>query len=64
MPKTKNFSLKHDKRRKHHHYLVKVFYCDGGYFARVYIDAERARRFAARQRKSPVVRSTRISQES
>ena len=64
MPKAKTFSLKHDKRRKHHHWLVKVFYFDGESFGRVYIDFEKAERFAARQKKSPVVKSTRILQQS
>lgn len=51
-----------DKRRKHRHWQVTVYYEDGEKFARVYIDRERAERFAERQKRSPVVRSTRISQ--
>jgi hypothetical protein len=39
---------------------VTVFYQDGEKFARVYIDRERAARFAERQKKSPVVKATRI----
>ncbi len=49
-----------DKRRKHRHWQVTVYYHDGEKFARVYIDRERAARFAERQKKSPVVRATRI----
>ena len=49
-----------DRRRKHHHWQVTVYYHDGEKFARVYIDRERAERFAERQKKSPVVKSTRI----
>ena len=49
-----------DRRRKHHHWQVTVFYHDGEKFARVYIDRERAERFAERQKKSPVVKATRI----
>jgi len=49
-----------DKRRKHHHWQVTVFYRDGERFARVYIDRRKAEGFAARQKKSPVVRSARI----
>jgi hypothetical protein len=49
-----------DKRRKHRHWQVTVYYLDGEKFARVYIDRERAARFAERQKKSPVVRATRI----
>jgi hypothetical protein len=39
---------------------VTVYYKDGEKFARVYVDRERALRFAERQKRSPVVRSTRI----
>lgn len=52
--------LHRDKRRKHRHWQVTVFYRDGERFARVYIDRDRAERFAIRQKKSPVVRSARI----
>ena len=64
MPETKNFSLNHDKRRKHHHWLVEVFYFDGESFGRVYTDLEKARKYATRQKKSPVVKRTRIEQQS
>jgi hypothetical protein len=50
----------HDKRRKHRHWQVTVFYHDGEKFARVYIDRNRAEHFAIRQKKSPVVKATRI----
>jgi hypothetical protein len=60
-PRTgKNSRLQKDRRRKHRHWQVTVYYQDGEKFARVYIDRERANRFAERQKKSPVVRSTRI----
>ena len=49
-----------DRRRKHKHWQVTVFYHDGEKFARVYIDRERAERFAERQKKSPVVKAARI----
>lgn len=49
-----------DKRRKHRHWQVTVFYKDGERFARVYIDRDKATRFAARQKRSPVVRSARV----
>ncbi|MGA8768081.1 MAG: hypothetical protein WB559_13770 [Candidatus Acidiferrales bacterium] len=49
-----------DRRRKHRHWQVTVYYQDGEKFARVYIDRERAERFAERQKKSPVVKATRI----
>jgi hypothetical protein len=50
-----------DKRRKHHHFLVTVFYADGERFGRVYTDKDKATRFAERQRRSPVVKSARIT---
>jgi hypothetical protein len=49
-----------DKRRKHRHWQVTVFYADGEKFARVYVDREKATRFAERQKRSPVVRSARV----
>jgi hypothetical protein len=59
--KSKGSSRFHqDRRRKHRHWQVTVFYHDGEKFARVYIDRERAERFAERQKKSPVVKATRI----
>jgi hypothetical protein len=53
-----------DKRRKHHHWQVKVFYGDGETFARVYTDHEKAAGFAERQKKSPVVKMARVVQIS
>jgi len=53
-----------DRRRKHHHYLVSVYYADVGKFGRVYTDKDKATRFAERQRRSPVVKSARITQVS
>jgi hypothetical protein len=53
-----------DKRRKHHHFLVTIHYADGEKFGRVYTDKEKADRFADRQRRSPVVKSVRVSQVS
>ena len=56
----KTSRMKRDKRRKHHHWQVTVYYADGEKFARVYIDRDRAEKFAERQKKSPVVKATRI----
>lgn len=53
-----------DRRRKHHHWLVTVFYADGERFGRVYTDKDKAARFADRQKRSPVVKSARITQVS
>jgi hypothetical protein len=64
MPKAKKFSLKGDKRRKHHHWKVIVIYPDSELFERVYTDPEKAEKFAARQRKSPMVKTTQIVQLS
>lgn len=46
--------------RIHRHYQVIVTYVDGGKFARVYTDLKRARNYAQRARKSPVVRDTKV----
>jgi hypothetical protein len=49
-----------DRRRRHRHWQVTVYYHDGEKFARVYINRERAERFAERQKKSPIVKAARI----
>lgn len=49
--------MRRDKRRKHRHWQVRVYYHDSEIFARTYIDEERAHRFAERQKKSPVVKT-------
>ena len=51
-----------DKRRKHRHWQVTVYYSDGEKFARVYTDRAKAAKFAERQKKSPVVKATRVMQ--
>jgi hypothetical protein len=53
-----------DRRRRHHHFLVTVNYADGETFGRVYTDREKATRFAERQRRSPIVKSARVTQVS
>jgi predicted RNA-binding protein with PIN domain len=53
-----------DERRKHHHYQVTIYYTDGEQFARTYTDRGKAKNFAARQKKSPVVKRTRVAQMS
>jgi len=53
-----------DRRRKHHHWLVSVYYADGEKFGRVYTDKDKAMRFAERQRRSPVVKTARVTQVS
>jgi hypothetical protein len=49
-----------EKRRKHPHFRVIVNYTDQEVFGRVYTNLGRAEKFAARQRKSPVVKSVSI----
>jgi hypothetical protein len=51
-----------DRRRKHRHWQVTVYYHDGERFARVYTDRKRAEAFAARQKKSPIVKAARITE--
>ena len=53
-----------DRRRRHHHFLVTVNYADGETFGRVYTDKDKASRFAERQRRSPIVKSARVTQVS
>jgi len=66
MPKAKTArkrtKLGKDRRRKHRHLQVTVFYKDGERFARFYTDREKAAKFAERQRKSPVVKTARVIQ--
>ena len=49
-----------DRRRKHKHWQVTVRYRDGEEFARVYTDRKKAEAFAVRQKRSPVVKRTRV----
>jgi len=62
--KRKTTAFDTDKRRKHRHWQVTVFYADGERFARVYTDKTKASRFADRQKRSPVVKSARVVQLS
>lgn len=49
--------------RKHTHWQVVVTYQDGGQFARTYIDRKRAEAFAARERRSAVVKNVQIREK-
>lgn len=60
MKRKKRKGFNGDKRRKHRHWQVTVYYEDGEKFARVYIDRERAEHFAERQKRSPIVKSARV----
>jgi hypothetical protein len=60
----KRTNRRKDERRRHHHYLLTIYYSDGERFARMYTDREKARSFATRQKKSPVVKRTRVAEIS
>jgi hypothetical protein len=64
MKTRKPTSYRNDARRKHHHWQVAIFYEDGEKFCRTYTDHDKAKKFAARQKKSPVVKRTRVSKIS
>jgi hypothetical protein len=64
MLKRKKSPFAKDRRRKHHHWQVTLYYGGGEKYARVYIDQGKARRFAERQKKSPVVARTLVRQIS
>jgi uncharacterized protein YlbG (UPF0298 family) len=51
---------KKDRRRKYRHFAAELYYADGRAFVRVYTDREKADAFAARQSKSPVVKTVRV----
>jgi hypothetical protein len=53
-------AFKKDRRRKHMHWQVTVYYRDGEKFARVYTDRKKAAAFAVRQKRSPVVKAARV----
>ena len=60
LKKRKRTKFGKDKRRKHRHWQVTIFYRDGEKFARVYTDRAKAANFADRQKKSPVVKAARV----
>lgn len=62
--KKKPTAFPNDRRRKHHHWVATLFYADGEKFARVYVDREKAQRFAERQKKSPLVVKARVTEQS
>jgi len=62
MKRRKRSEFGKDKRRRHRHWQVTVFYDDGERFARVYIDKDKAQQFADRQKRSPVVRTARVAE--
>jgi hypothetical protein len=48
---------------KHEHYRVTITYNDNEKSGKVFNSREKADKFAARQKKSPVVKSTRVVKE-
>jgi len=60
MSKESSTEKKVDRRRKHSHWQVTITYSDKQEFSRVYTDLEKAKKFAARQKKSPVVFRTKV----
>jgi uncharacterized Fe-S cluster-containing radical SAM superfamily protein len=62
--KRKETKFGKDRRRKHHLSSVTVYYGDGETSERIYVDLAKARCFAARQKKSPVVKRTRVTRLS
>jgi hypothetical protein len=64
MKKRKPTSFRKDARRKHHHWLVTLYYADGERFSRMYTNRLKATKFAARQKKSPIVKMARVTQIS
>lgn len=47
-------------RRKHDHFRITVTYTDNEQSAKVFTDLERAKKFAARQKRSPFVKSAEV----
>jgi hypothetical protein len=60
----KHTGFEKDGRRKHRQWQVTLFYKDGEIFGRVYTNRDKAVSFAARQKKSPVVKTARVTQIS
>jgi hypothetical protein len=46
-----------NRRRKHSHFLVRVIYTDAAEFGRVYPNKKKAEKFAARQKRCPLVKA-------
>lgn len=57
---TPSKSRKPGRARKHDHFRVTVTYTDNEQSAKVFTDRERAEKYAARQEKSPFVKSAHV----
>jgi len=64
VPEREVTNYRTDRRRRHHHWLAMVTHSETETFGRVFIGRERAEKFVAWQKKSPVVLKTRIRQLS
>ncbi len=64
MPTKKQKEAWADRRRKHHHWVVAIFYPDGEKFERKYTIKTKADGFAERQRRSPAVKSVKVRKVS
>ena len=53
-------SRKPGRTRKHDHFRVTVTYTDNEQSAKVFTNREKAEKFAARQEKSPVIKSAQV----
>jgi hypothetical protein len=53
-------SFKADKRSKHHHWQVTIFYGSGATFARTYTDHKKATAYAKPQKRSSMVKMVRV----
>jgi hypothetical protein len=62
MPKTSEEGKPKKGHRIHTHWRVTVIYTDKEISGRVFTNREKAEKFAARQQRSPVVKTTTIEQ--
>jgi hypothetical protein len=62
MPKTNEANKPKKGHRIHTHWRVTITYTDKEISGRVFTNREKAEKFAARQKKSPVVKSAQIEQ--
>jgi hypothetical protein len=57
---TPSKSRKPSRTRKHNHFRVTVTYSDNEQSAKVFTNREKAEKLAARQEKSPVIKSAQV----
>jgi hypothetical protein len=59
-PEQKTKPLGKGGRRKHDNFQVVLTYRDGDEFSRIYRDEAKAKGFAKRQKRSPIVKAARV----